>query len=53
MSLQHPEFCENFLIYYEDENGVHLYEDNVKTEILDRNRPNSAILAGGNLYENK
>ncbi len=47
--LKHKNDAENFIIYYEDEDGVHLFEDNVNTEILVNSRPNSAILAGGKL----
>ena len=47
--LKHENDAENFIIYYEDEEGVHLFEDNVNTEILINSRSSSAILAGGKL----
>ena len=47
--LNHENDAENFIIYYEDEDGVHLFEDNVDTGILVNSRTSSAILAGGKL----
>ena len=52
LSKKFKKDAENFLIYYEDVDGLHLYEKNVNTKIIDKSLMNTQIMAGGGLSGN-
>lgn len=51
LSKNFQKYAENFLIYYEDAEGLHLYEKNVNTKIMDKSMMNTKILPGGGLSD--